>query len=65
MDRTSQEVVGMQMTDKDPRITRVEILRKEMTKVAMEKGLSSKESVKLSQELDTLLNEIQSDKRPK
>ncbi|ELK44581.1 aspartyl-phosphate phosphatase Spo0E family protein [Halobacillus sp. ACCC02827] len=55
----------MQMTDKDPRITRVEILRKEMTKVAMEKGLSSKESVKLSQELDTLLNEIQSDKRPK
>ncbi|WP_164908623.1 aspartyl-phosphate phosphatase Spo0E family protein [Halobacillus litoralis] len=47
------------MTGKDPLLTEVEVLRKRMTKVALEKGLASAESVKISQELDALLNEIQ------
>ncbi|SFJ90737.1 stage 0 sporulation regulatory protein [Halobacillus dabanensis] len=47
---------------KDPRIVEVEILREKMTRIALEKGLSSAESVKISQELDALLNELQKNK---
>ncbi|WP_226578200.1 Spo0E family sporulation regulatory protein-aspartic acid phosphatase [Halobacillus litoralis] len=54
----------MQLTDKDPQLTRVEYLRKKMTEVALEKGFSSVESVQISQELDALLNELQDQKTP-
>ncbi|WP_430786270.1 Spo0E family sporulation regulatory protein-aspartic acid phosphatase [Virgibacillus flavescens] len=37
-------------------LDRIEFLRKEMTKVAFEKGFTSKESIVISQELDKLLN---------
>ncbi|WP_394219012.1 Spo0E family sporulation regulatory protein-aspartic acid phosphatase [Halobacillus trueperi] len=52
----------MQVADKDPRIAELEYLRKKMTKVAFEKGLSDPESVKISQQLDALLNEVQKNK---
>ncbi|CDQ19944.1 stage 0 sporulation regulatory protein [Halobacillus karajensis] len=52
----------VQVADKDPRIHELELLRRKMTKVALEKGLSSAESVKISQQLDALLNEVQKDK---
>ncbi|WP_335808452.1 aspartyl-phosphate phosphatase Spo0E family protein [Halobacillus litoralis] len=52
----------MQVADKDPRIAELEYLRKKMTRVAFEKGLSSPESVKVSQQLDALLNEVQKNK---
>ncbi|MEW9677494.1 aspartyl-phosphate phosphatase Spo0E family protein [Lentibacillus sp. L22] len=34
----------------------IELLRKEMTRVAMHKGLTSIEAITISQELDQLLN---------
>lgn len=34
----------------------IELLRKEMTRVAMNKGLTSIEAITISQELDQLLN---------
>ncbi|GAA0453138.1 aspartyl-phosphate phosphatase Spo0E family protein [Alkalibacillus silvisoli] len=37
--------------------TKIEVLRKEMIEVASEKGYTSYESVRLSQELDGLINE--------
>ncbi|MDX8044861.1 aspartyl-phosphate phosphatase Spo0E family protein [Gracilibacillus sp. S3-1-1] len=37
-------------------ISRIETLRKEMTDVALEKGMTSEESLHISQELDELLN---------
>ncbi|WLR47132.1 aspartyl-phosphate phosphatase Spo0E family protein [Halobacillus litoralis] len=49
----------VQVAGKDPRIAELEYLRKKMTEVAFEKGLSSPESVKISQQLDALLNEVQ------
>lgn len=35
---------------------RIEYLRHQMTTIALKKGFASKESIKLSQELDQLLN---------
>ena len=55
----------VQVAAKDPRIAEVEILRKKMTQIALEKGLSSVESVKISQELDALLNDLQKNKTNK
>jgi hypothetical protein len=52
----------VQVAAKDPRIVEVEILREKMTQIAFEKGLSSVESVKISQELDALLNDLQKNK---
>lgn len=52
----------VQVAGKDPRIAEVERLRKKMTRVALEKGLTSVESVKISQDLDALLNEVQKDR---
>jgi len=43
----------------DPVSIKIEALRKRMTEVALEKGFSSEESVKISQELDAALNQIQ------
>ena len=40
-------------------INRIEELRKEMTDVALKKGINSAESISLSQELDALLNEYE------
>jgi len=37
-------------------LNRIEFLRKKMTDVAMEKGLTDHESIHISQELDLLLN---------
>lgn len=37
-------------------LDRIEFLRNEMTKVALKKGFTSKESIVISQELDKLLN---------
>ncbi|SFM01383.1 stage 0 sporulation regulatory protein [Gracilibacillus orientalis] len=37
-------------------ISKIEELRKEMTDVALKKGITSKESLHISQELDELLN---------
>ena len=36
---------------------KIELLRHEMTEIAIEKGFSDDEAVRLSQELDCLLNE--------
>lgn len=36
---------------------KIEMLRLEMTEIAFEKGFSDQEAVKISQELDMLLNE--------
>lgn len=37
-------------------LEKIEILRKQMTVIALDKGFTSKESVTVSQELDRLLN---------
>ncbi|ASN05928.1 aspartyl-phosphate phosphatase Spo0E family protein [Virgibacillus necropolis] len=37
-------------------LKRIEFLRNEMTKVALKKGFTSRESIMISQELDKLLN---------
>jgi len=36
---------------------KIELLRREMTDIAFEKGFSDEQAVKVSQELDVLLNE--------
>lgn len=40
----------------DKLLNHIELLRKRMTDIAMQEGLSSKESVEISQELDKMLN---------
>ncbi|WP_208589412.1 aspartyl-phosphate phosphatase Spo0E family protein [Gracilibacillus suaedae] len=40
-------------------ISKIEELRKEMTDVALKKGITSKESLHISQELDELLNDYE------
>ncbi|WP_058306957.1 aspartyl-phosphate phosphatase Spo0E family protein [Gracilibacillus massiliensis] len=40
-------------------IIKIEKLRKEMTDVALKKGITSKESLHISQELDELLNDYE------
>ncbi|MGN8645182.1 Spo0E family sporulation regulatory protein-aspartic acid phosphatase [Gracilibacillus sp. HCP3S3_G5_1] len=40
-------------------ISKIEQLRKEMTDVALKKGITSKESLHISQELDELLNDYE------
>ncbi|SHM88991.1 aspartyl-phosphate phosphatase Spo0E family protein [Gracilibacillus kekensis] len=40
-------------------ISKIEKLRKEMTDVALKKGITSKESLHISQELDELLNDYE------
>lgn len=40
-------------------MNRIEELRKEMTEVALRKGMTSEESLSISQELDDLLNEYE------
>ncbi|WP_163536655.1 aspartyl-phosphate phosphatase Spo0E family protein [Gracilibacillus sp. YIM 98692] len=44
---------------------KIEQLRKEMTDVALEKGMTSEESLHISQELDDLLNVYQQYKQEK
>ncbi|UOQ85423.1 aspartyl-phosphate phosphatase Spo0E family protein [Gracilibacillus salinarum] len=44
-------------------ISKIEKLRKEMTDVALKKGITSKESIHISQELDELLNDYEMYKR--
>jgi len=44
-------------------INKIEELRREMTDVALKKGINSAESISLSQELDALLNEFEKFKR--
>ncbi|GAE91826.1 hypothetical protein JCM21714_785 [Gracilibacillus boraciitolerans JCM 21714] len=44
-------------------ITKIEELRKKMTVVALEKGITSKESLHISQELDELLNDYEQYKK--
>lgn len=44
-------------------INKIEELRREMTDVALKKGINSAESISLSQELDELLNEFEKFKR--
>ncbi|MBH0228949.1 aspartyl-phosphate phosphatase Spo0E family protein [Halobacillus yeomjeoni] len=51
------------MTKIDPLMIEVERLRKRMSEIAVEKGFSSEESVRISQRLDQLLNQIQRDYR--
>ncbi|WP_174613086.1 aspartyl-phosphate phosphatase Spo0E family protein [Virgibacillus ihumii] len=41
----------------DKLLNHIESLRKQMTDIAMQEGLSSKESVEISQELDKMLNQ--------
>ncbi|GGJ97971.1 hypothetical protein GCM10007063_20350 [Lentibacillus kapialis] len=48
------------MCAEDTILRRIEYLRNRMTDVAMEKGFTSPESVRISQELDKLLNLYQS-----
>ncbi|KAB8138588.1 aspartyl-phosphate phosphatase Spo0E family protein [Gracilibacillus oryzae] len=40
-------------------MSKIEKLRKEMTDVALTKGITSKESLNISQELDRLLNDYE------
>ncbi|MGP4075030.1 Spo0E family sporulation regulatory protein-aspartic acid phosphatase [Halobacillus sp. K22] len=49
----------MSTSKEDPVSAKIEALRKLMTEVALEKGFSSDESVKISQELDAVLNQLQ------
>ncbi|WP_081988551.1 aspartyl-phosphate phosphatase Spo0E family protein [Halobacillus sp. BBL2006] len=49
----------MQATKNDPLLVKIEQLRKQMSEVALEQGFSSEETVRLSQELDELLYQIQ------
>ncbi|MFC4387246.1 Spo0E family sporulation regulatory protein-aspartic acid phosphatase [Gracilibacillus marinus] len=44
-------------------IDKIERLRKEMTDVALSKGMTSEESLNISQELDRLLNDYEYYKR--
>ncbi|MBU5266487.1 aspartyl-phosphate phosphatase Spo0E family protein [Virgibacillus proomii] len=44
------------MTTTDNLLKRIEFLRNKMTMVALEKGFTNLESIKISQELDRLLN---------
>ncbi|WP_085992535.1 aspartyl-phosphate phosphatase Spo0E family protein [Oceanobacillus senegalensis] len=44
------------MTASENLLIKIELVRKKMTKVALEKGYSDSESVAISQELDRLLN---------
>ncbi|MUK90243.1 Spo0E family sporulation regulatory protein-aspartic acid phosphatase [Ornithinibacillus sp. L9] len=44
------------MYDTDKLLTQIETLRNQMTEVALSKGITSLESITLSQELDRLLN---------
>ncbi|UOQ48024.1 aspartyl-phosphate phosphatase Spo0E family protein [Gracilibacillus caseinilyticus] len=44
-------------------VSKIEKLRKEMTDVALKKGITSKESIHISQELDELLNDYEMYKR--
>lgn len=46
-------------------IMKIEELRKEMTDVALKKGINSAESIRISQELDLLLNEFEKHKDQK
>ena len=36
---------------------KIEILRREMTEIALKKGFTDNEAIKISQELDSILNE--------
>ena len=45
----------------EKRLNNLEVTREKMIKSALEKGLSNSETIKLSKELDHLLNEFQYD----
>lgn len=45
-------------------LNNIEHLRKKMTDTAMQKGLSSNESVEISQELDKMINQYNEIKQP-
>ncbi|WP_090083927.1 aspartyl-phosphate phosphatase Spo0E family protein [Lentibacillus persicus] len=47
----------------DKLLGRIEFLRNKMTKIALEKGFTSKEAITTSQELDNLLNLYESMKQ--
>lgn len=47
------------MCSPDRLLARIEVLRKKMAKVTLNKGFTHKESIALSQELDELLNHYQ------
>ncbi|MFQ3546081.1 aspartyl-phosphate phosphatase Spo0E family protein [Halobacillus rhizosphaerae] len=53
----------MGMTKRDPLKVKIEDLREKMTRVAIQNGFSSPESVRISQELDELLNRYQMKKK--
>ncbi|GAA0613677.1 hypothetical protein GCM10009001_33650 [Virgibacillus siamensis] len=48
----------------DKLLNHIELLRKQMTEIAMQEGLSSKESVEISQELDEMLNRYNEIRQP-
>ena len=45
----------------EKRLNNLEVTREKMIKSALEKGISNSETIKLSKELDHLLNEFQYD----
>ncbi len=49
----------MESDQQDQLIFKIEELRRRMTETALEEGFSSVKSVRMSQELDYLLNQIQ------
>ena len=46
-------------------VSEIERLRKEMSEVALQKGITSKESLDISQKLDKLLNDYELNKHKK
>ncbi|UOQ92999.1 aspartyl-phosphate phosphatase Spo0E family protein [Halobacillus shinanisalinarum] len=52
----------MKVDQQDQLTLRIERLRKRMTETAIKEGFSSAKSVRMSQELDHLLNQIQQKK---
>ncbi|WP_346274898.1 aspartyl-phosphate phosphatase Spo0E family protein [Halobacillus naozhouensis] len=52
-------MMGSGHDQQDQLIYKIEELRRRMTETALEEGFSSSKSVRMSQELDYLLNQIQ------